>query len=302
MLEVNLPHGFDTDEGEIEVSFEFFPASRAPGLKSLLQTATELAHCGPRFVSVTYGAGGTTQDRSLQTVRRLLQETSLPVAAHLTCVGATKDHVDRVAERFLVEGVSHFVALRGDGGEPGTSFAPHPQGYRNAAELVAGLRKLGDFEISVAAYPEKHPDSPDWGADLDNLKRKLDAGATRAISQFFFSADAFLRFRDRAAAAGISAPIVPGILPITNVAQTRRFAKACGAKLPPSLEHVFEGLDAHPDTRQLVAATVAADLCSELRRGGVREFHFYTLNRAEMTKALCHLLGRRAPSQMQVAA
>ena len=164
------------------------------------------------------------------------------------------------------------------------------------------MRKLGDFEISVAAYPEKHPDSVDRDADLDNLKRKLDAGATRAISQFFFSADAFLRFRDRAAAAGITAPIVPGILPITNVAQTRKFAKACGASFPPWLEQVFEGLDTHPETRQLVAATVAADLCTQLRAGGVREFHFYTLNRAEMTKAMCHLLGKRAPTEVQIAA
>ncbi len=237
-----------------------------------------------------------------KTVKSLLRNNQLPVAAHLTCVGASKAEVDSVAEQFLDEGVRHIVALRGDGGEPGTPFEPHPQGYRNAAELVAGLRKLGEFDISVAAYPEKHPDSVDLDADLDNLKRKLDAGATRAISQFFFSADAFLRFRDRAAAAGITAPIVPGILPITNVAQTRKFAKACGASFPPSLEQVFEGLDTHPETRQLVAATVAAELCTQLRAGGVREFHFYTLNRAEMTKALCHLLGKRAPIEAQIAA
>lgn len=302
MIETALAESLASHSGDIAVSFEFFPPKGEKGLNALLQTANDLAHCAPCFVSVTYGAGGTTQDRSLRTVKNLLRETRLPVAAHLTCVDATKTEVDQVAERFRQEGVRHIVALRGDGGEPGTPFEPHPGGYRNAAELVAGLRRLGDFEISVAAYPEKHPDSPDWDADLDNLKRKLDAGATRAISQFFFSADAFLRFRDRAAAAGITAPLVPGILPITNVAQTRKFAKACGASVPHSIEQVFDGLDTHPGTRQLVAATVAADLCSQLRAGGVREFHFYTLNRAEMTKALCHMLGKRAPAEVQVAA
>lgn len=302
MTGADLAEGFAANTGDIEVSFEFFPAKGEKGLSALLQTADDLAHCAPRFVSVTYGAGGTTQDRSFTTVKSLLCKKRFPVAAHLTCVDASRDEIDRVARQFLDEGVRHIVALRGDGGEPGTPFEPHPEGYRNAAELVAGLRRVGDFEISVAAYPEKHPDSPDWDADLDNLKRKLDAGATRAISQFFFSADAFLRFRDRAAAAGITAPIVPGILPITNVAQTRKFAKACGASLPPSIEQVFDGLDTHPGTRQLVAATVAADLCNQLHRGGVREFHFYTLNRAEMTKALCHLLGKRAPAEVQIAA
>ena len=302
MLETDLAKGLAARADDIEVSFEFFPPKSENGLGALLKTANELAHCAPRFVSVTYGAGGTTQDRSLRAVKSLLRENQLPVAAHLTCVDATRAEVDRVAEQLRDEGVRHIVALRGDGGEPGTPFEPHPEGYCNAAELVAGLRRLGDFEISVAAYPEKHPDSPSWDADLDNLKRKLDAGATRAISQFFFSADAFLRFRDRATAAGITAPIVPGILPITNFAQTHKFAKACGASLPPTIADVFEGLDTHPGTRQLVAATVAADLCNQLRAGGVHEFHFYTLNRAEMTKALCHLLGKRAPRQAQIAA
>ncbi len=302
VLATDHAEGIARASGDIDVSFEFFPAKSAAELDLLLGTANELAHCAPRFVSVTYGAGGTTQDRSLQTIRRLQQETDLTVAAHLTCVDAARGEVDRVAEQFHAAGVRHIVALRGDGGEPGTPFAPHPDGYRNAAALVAGLRRLGDFEISVAAYPEKHPDSPDWDADIDNLKRKLDAGATRAITQFFFSAEAFLRFRDRAAGAGITAPIVPGILPITNVARTRKFAKACGASLPPSLQEVFDGLDTHPETRRLVAATVAAELCNRLRAGGVSEFHFYTLNRAEMTKALCHLLGKRAPAEERIAA
>lgn len=288
--------------GDINVSFEFFPAANDKVAASLCEAATSLAHCGPRFVSVTYGAGGTTQSRSLATVRRLIADTGLSVAAHLTCVDASREDVDQVAATLRDAGVRHIVALRGDGSAPGEPFSPHPQGYRNAADLVAGLRRLADFEISVAAYPEKHPDSVDWAADLDNLKRKFDAGATRALTQFFFSPDSFFRFRDRAAAAGIDAPIIPGILPVTNFAQTRKFAKLCGASIPHWMEQVFEGLDGHPEIRQLVAATVAAELCGQLYAGGVRDFHFYTLNRPEMTKALCHLLGKRAPVELGQAA
>jgi methylenetetrahydrofolate reductase (NADPH) len=281
--------------GDVAVSFEFFPARTEAGLGDLLQTAGRLAPLSPAFVSVTYGAGGSTRDRSLATVSELIATTSLRVAAHLTCVGASKAQVNAVAESFHEAGVRHIVALRGDPDVPGQSYAPHPQGYRDAADLVAGLQAIGPFEISVAAYPDVHPDAASAEADLDNLKRKLDAGASRALTQFFFSPDAFFRFRDRAAAAGISAPIVPGVLPVTNFAQTRKFAAACGTPVPNWLAEVFEGLDDHPDTRQLVAATVAAEFCSRLYAGGVRDFHFYTLNRAEMTRALCHLLGRRVP-------
>ena len=279
--------------GDVAVSFEFFPPKSDLSAGELLATVRRLASFAPAFVSVTYGAGGGTRERSLATIRELTTTTSLAVAAHLTCVGASRAEVDAVAESFHAAGVRHIVALRGDGAVPGEPFAPHPEGYRDAAELVAGLRAIAPFEISVAAYPEVHPDAADAGADLDNLKRKLDAGATRALTQFFFSPDAFFRFRDRAAAAGIVAPIVPGILPVTNFAQTRKFAAACGASVPGWMEEVFEGLDGHPETRQLVAATVAAEFCTRLYAGGVRDFHFYTLNRAEMTQALCHLLGRR---------
>lgn len=288
--------------GDVSVSFEFFPPKSEASARQLRETVSRLAPCAPAFVSVTYGAGGTTREKSLGTVRELAAETSLPVAAHLTCVGASRAEVDAVAESFLAVGVRHIVALRGDGGVPGTPFEPHPDGYRSAAELVAGLSAIGAFEISVAAYPEVHPDAASAEADLDNLKRKLDAGASRALTQFFFSPETFFRFRDRAAAAGIIAPIVPGILPVTNFAQTLKFAEACGATLPGWMAQLFDGLDDHPDTRQLVAATLAAEFCSQLYAGGVRDFHFYTLNRAEMTQALCHLLGRRVAAPLEKAA
>ncbi|MXP42606.1 methylenetetrahydrofolate reductase [NAD(P)H] [Altererythrobacter soli] len=285
--------------GDIAVSFEFFPP-KSPGAESQLWAAVEkLAPCGPAFVSMTYGAGGTTREGSLAAVRRLASETPLDVAAHLTCAGASKADVAGLAEEFWAAGVRHIVALRGDGGPPGSRFTPHPQGYRSAAELVRGLREIAPFEISVAAYPETHPDAASAEADLDNLKRKLDAGAVRALSQFFFSADTFLRFRDRAASAGIDAPIVPGILPVTNFGQTRKFAAACGAEVPGWMAQLFLGLDDHPEPRQLVAATVAAELCRRLYAEGVRDFHFYTLNRAELTQAICHLLGRRLPAQLE---
>jgi methylenetetrahydrofolate reductase (NADPH) len=288
--------------GDVSVSFEFFPPKTDAAADQLQATIDSLASCAPKFVSVTYGAGGTTQDRTISTVERILTQSQLAVASHLTCVGASKNDVDRVAEGLWSIGVRHVVALRGDGASLEAQFEPHPQGYRNAAELVAGLRRIAPFEISVAAYPEVHPDAPSPEADLDNLKRKVDAGADRALTQFFFSPDTFLRFRDRAAAAGISVPIVPGILPITNFDQTRRFASACGAEVPTWMEPVFSGLDQHPETRQLVAATLAAEFCCKLYAGGVREFHFYTLNRPELTKAICHLLGKRVPAQERQAA
>ena len=288
--------------GDIAVSFEFFPPNSEKAAGSLQQTVASLSPYNPQFVSVTYGAGGTTQDRSLGTVRNLIDNTGLPVAAHLTCASASKADVNRTAEQFYEMGVRHIVALRGDGGEPGSEFCPHPDGYRNAAELVAGLREVAPFEFSVAAYPEVHPEAASWQVDLDVLKAKMDAGATRALTQFFFIPDAFLRFRDRAVAAGITAPIVPGILPITSLAQTRKFADACGAFLPPWKAQLFDGLEQQPQARMLVAATLAAELCGELYDNGVRDFHFYTLNRSDMTVALCQLLGRRVATQSVEAA
>jgi methylenetetrahydrofolate reductase (NADPH) len=288
---------FADARGDIAVSFEFFPPKNERMAETLWESIQTLAPLHPRFVSVTYGAGGSTRERTHQTVQRIVDETSLTPAAHLTCVGASCGEVDDVARAYWDLGVRHIVALRGDPPEAGTRFAPHPDGYANAADLVEGLKRVAPFDISVAAYPELHPDSPDRASDLDNLKRKVDAGADRAITQFFFSVDCFLRFRDEAAAAGIDVEIVPGILPVSNVAQTRRFAEACGADIPDWLNNLFEGLDDLPAARQLIAATVAAELCGQLYAGGVRHFHFYTLNRAELAYAICHLLGVRAQTR-----
>ena len=279
--------------GDILVSFEFFPPKTEKMEQVLWESVKTLEPLGPRFVSVTYGAGGSTRERTHATVERIQRETSLHAAAHLTCVEASRGEIDDIARAYWDAGIRHIVALRGDPPEPGKGFSPHPLGYANAAELVAGLKQVAPFEISVACYPECHPDSADAAADLDNLRRKIDAGADRAISQFFFSPDCFLRFRDKVAAAGISAEITPGILPVSNVAQTRRFAALCGAAIPPWLDRLFEGLDDLPAARQLVAATLAAELCAQLYAGGVRSFHFYTLNRAELSYAICHLLGLR---------
>jgi len=279
--------------GDIEVSFEFFPPKTEKMEQTLWDSVKTLEPLRPRFVSVTYGAGGSTRERTHATVARIARETSLAPAAHLTCVEASRGDIDEVAREYWAAGIRHVVALRGDAPDAQAGFRPHPDGYANAAELVAGLKRVAPFEISVAAYPECHPDSPNKSADLDNLKRKIDAGADRAISQFFFSPDCFLRFRDDVAAAGINAEIVPGILPVSNVAQTRKFAAACGAAIPPWMDKLFEGLDNLPAARQLVAATVAAELCGQLYAGGVRHFHFYTLNRAELAYAICHLLGLR---------
>jgi len=287
---------FADAHGDIAVSFEFFPPKNERMAETLWESIKTLEPLHPRFVSVTYGAGGSTRERTHQTVERIVNETSLTPAAHLTCVGASRGEVDDVARAYWDLGVRHIVALRGDPPEAGTAFAPHPEGYANAAALVDGLKRVAPFDISVAAYPECHPDSPDKTADIDNLKRKVDAGADRAITQFFFSADCFLRFRDEAAAAGVGVEIVPGILPVSNVAQTRRFAEACGAGIPDWLNNLFEGLDDLPAARQLIAATVAAEICGQLYAGGVRHFHFYTLNRAELAYAICHLLGVRAQS------
>lgn len=288
--------------GDISVSFEFYPPASDKGEEQLFRAFQRLSPFSPSFVSMTYGAGGSTQSRSIAGVSRLIEEGNVPVAAHLTCVGASRAEVDAVAMRFWEAGVRHIVALRGDGGKPGEPFTPHPQGYASAAELVSGLRKLADFEISVAAYPEVHPEAKSAEHDLDNLKRKLGAGASRAITQFFFSPDAFLRFRDKAAAAGIDALIAPGILPVENFGQVCKFAGACGAQVPEWMHGVFEGLDDHPDTRRFVATAITADLCRNLYDGGVRDFHFYTLNRAAQIEAVCHLMGRRLPAARLEAA
>ncbi|GAA4723911.1 methylenetetrahydrofolate reductase [NAD(P)H] [Sphingomonas lutea] len=285
---------FAQTRGDIAVSFEFFPPKTDKMADTLWESIQTLAPLQPRFVSVTYGAGGSTRERTHATVERILKETPLTPAAHLTCVGASRAEVDAVAQEYWDLGVRHIVALRGDAPEAGIKYQPHPQGYRDATELVAGLKQVAPFDISVAAYPEMHPDSSSRAFDLENLKRKVDAGADRAITQFFFSADCFFRFRDEAAAAGLDVEIVPGILPVSNVATTRRFAQACGAAIPEWLDAMFEGLDDLPSARQLIAATVAAELCGQLYAGGVRHFHFYTLNRAELSYAICHLLGVRA--------
>lgn len=279
--------------GDIDVSFEFFPPKTEKMNEQLWQAIETLTPLAPRFVSVTYGAGGSTRERTHGTVARIQRETPLEAAAHLTCVEATKEDIAAIAEDYWQAGVRHIVALRGDSPEPGKPYSAHPGGYENAADLVAGLRALHPFEISVAAYPECHPDSPDAEADLDNLKRKIDAGATRAITQFFFEPDTFLRFRDRAAAAGIDAEIVPGIMPVMSFAAVARMAAMSGASVPAWMETLFEGLDDKPSARQLVSATIAARLCHKLYMGGVRQFHFYTLNRAELAYAICHLLGVR---------
>ncbi|QNN64408.1 methylenetetrahydrofolate reductase [NAD(P)H] [Sphingomonas rhizophila] len=284
---------FAKTRGDVAVSFEFFPPKTDAMAETLWRSIETLAPLKPRFVSVTYGAGGSTRERTHATVSRIVRETELTPAAHLTCVGASRDEIDEVARSYWQAGVRHIVALRGDPPEPGTPYAPHPDGYATAADLVAGLKKVADFDISVAAYPETHPEADCPDSDLENLIRKIDAGADRAITQFFFSADNFFRFRDKLAARRPDVELVPGILPVTNVATARRFAGQCGAAIPDWMDGVFEGLDELPAARQLVAATIAGELCGQLYAGGVRHFHFYTLNRAELAFAICHLLGVR---------
>ena len=279
--------------GDIGVSFEFFPPKSDKMEEQLWDAIQTLAPLGPRFVSVTYGAGGSTRERTHATVARIQRETDLSAAAHLTCVEASKAEIDEIAEAYWAAGVRHIVALRGDPPTAGAKYRTHPGGYENAADLVAGLKRLHPFEISVAGYPECHPDSEHKTADLDNLKRKIDAGANRAITQFFFTPDHFFRFRDDAAAAGITAEIIPGIMPVMNYASVVRMSGMCGTEVPGWMGTLFNGLDEHPAARQLVAATIAAELCRKLYAGGVRDFHFYTLNRAELAYAICHLLGLR---------
>lgn len=287
--------------GRFRISFEFFPPKTEQMQLALWDAIERLAPLAPSFVSVTYGAGGSTRERTHDTVARIARETGLKPAAHLTCVGASRDEIDAVAERYWQAGVRHLVALRGDSPEPGQPYHPPADGYGYAVDLVGGLKRIADFEISVAAYPETHPEAVSPEADLDNLKRKIDAGASRAITQYFVDVASFFRFRDRAVAAGITVPLVPGILPVTNFAQFRKFALQCGAAIPEWMEDMFEGLDQDPETRKLVAATVAAEQCRALAAGGVDDFHFYTLNRADLTYAICHILGVRAQQPAIVA-
>lgn len=279
---------------DLQLSFEFFPPKTDAMEQRFWDSIAKLAPLSPRFVSVTYGAGGSTRERTLRMVRRITTDTGVPAAAHLTCVGATRAEVDEVVRGYAEAGVNKIVALRGDPPEGvGQPFTPHPEGYQNAADLVAGIRRLGNFDISVAAYPEKHPQSADWDADIDNLKRKIDAGADRAITQMFFSNTDFLRYLDRARKAGITAPIVPGIQPIHSFKQISGFATRCGASIPDWLAERFEGLEDDAETHALVAAAVAAEQVTELLDEGVTEFHFYTLNRSNLVLALARLLGRR---------
>jgi methylenetetrahydrofolate reductase (NADPH) len=279
----------------VHVSFEFFPPATPEMEKTLWEAIGRLAPLAPSFVSVTYGAGGSTRERTHATVKRILAETALTPAAHLTCVAADRDEIDGVVRSYVAAGVRHIVALRGDPpGGAGVRYAPHPQGYRGTAELVAGIKRIADIEVSVSAYPEKHPDSPTIEADIDMLKAKVDAGASRAITQFFFDNDLYFRYLDRVRARGITVPVVPGILPVQNFNQVRTFAARCGTSVPPWLADRFAGLETDVATRRLIAAAVAAEQVVDLIDRGVTDFHFYTMNRADLVYAICHLLGVRA--------
>jgi methylenetetrahydrofolate reductase (NADH) len=290
------------DQRRIDVSFEFFPPNSEDMDKILWDSIERLAPLAPNFVSVTYGAGGTTRERTHATVKRILSETALTPAAHLTCVAATREEIDTIVRSYHDVGVRHIVALRGDpAGGAGTKYAPHPGGYETSAALVAGIKRVaGDFEVSVSAYPEKHPDSPTVDADIDMLKAKVDAGAGRAITQFFFENDLYFRYLDRVRARGIDIPIVPGILPVQNFKATTGFAARCGASVPAWLAERFHGLDNDAATRKLIAAAVAAEQVLDLVDRGVTNFHFYTMNRADLVYAICHLLGLR-PTVEQAA-
>ncbi len=273
------------------ISFELFPPAPGAPEARFWDTIERIIPLKPAFVSLTFGAGGTTRARSDRIVRTLIARSGVTPAGHLTCVGTPRAEVDALARGWAEAGLRHVVALRGD--MPGLSepYTPHPEGYRDAADLVAGLRRIADFDISVGAYPECHPDSRDVASDLDNLKRKFDAGANRALTQYFFDAEHFLRFRERAVRAGIEAPIVPGIMPITNFAKLSEFSRRCGASIPGWLAARFEGLDEDPETRAMVAATTACELCRRLLAEGVTAFHFYTLNQAPLSIAICRMLG-----------
>lgn len=299
---LDTTHKTSWPPGHFDISYEFFPP-RTPEMETQLwESIARLAPLRPRFVSVTYGAGGSTRERTHNIVARLVAETDILPAAHLTCVSASREEVDEIVRAYWDAGVRHIVALRGDPpGGVGASFESHPQGYPTSTELVRGIRRIGDFEISVSTYPEGHPESRSIEDDLDALESKIDAGATRAITQFFFENDVYFRFLDKARARGIKIPIVPGIMPVQNFKQTANFARKAGASVPAWLAHRFEGLDDDPVTRRLIAAAVAAEQVLGLAEAGVREFHFYTNNRADLVFAICHLLGVR-PLSEKVAA
>lgn len=280
-------------KSQIDVSFEFFPPATEAMEKTLWASIEHLGVLNPRFVSVTYGADGSTRERTHAAVARINSETDLTAAPHLTCIGASKGEIDEIASEYWDMGVRHLVALRGDPPRDVARYEPHPDGYAYASDLVAGLKKIADFDISVAAYPEVHPEASSAKADLENLKRKLDAGASRAITQFFFDVGMYLRFRDQCASAGIDSQIVPGILPITRFPQLQRFAEQCGASVPTWLRERFDGLEDDPETRKLIAASVVIEQVALLKREGVEEFHFYTLNRHELAFAICHAIGVR---------
>lgn len=277
-----------------QLSFEFFPPKTDKMEATLWSSIRRLEELKPRFVSVTYGADGSTRERTHRIVTRIAKETSLTAVPHLTCVGASRSEIRKVAERYRDAGLDHVVALRGDPPQDAERYEPHPEGYAYARDLVEGLKSVHDFEVSVACYPEVHPEAPSTQFDLDYLKRKVDAGASRAITQFFFDNETFLRFRDRAHAAGVDVPIIPGIMPVTNFTQLKKFAAGCGANVPEWLERRFDGLEDDPETRKLIAASVGVDQVENLEREGVDGFHFYTLNRAELTYAICHALGFRS--------
>ncbi len=280
----------------VRVSFEFFPPKTDEAEANLWKAVRRLEPLNPAFVSVTYGAGGSTRERTHRTVQRILSETTLKPAAHLTCVEASREEVDQVIQDYKAIGVDHIVALRGD--PPGASgiggaYQPRADGYANATELARAIQRAGGFETSVGVYPEKHPESPSLDHDIDVLKAKVDAGATRALSQFFFDIDAFLRFRDRVRAAGVQIALIPGIMPVSNFAGLQRMSASCGASVPAWLAAHFEGLDDDPETRKLLAASVAAETCARLQEEGFADFHFYTLNRADLVYAICRVLGVR---------
>jgi len=281
----------------VKVSFEFFPPHSEKMQETLWNSIQRLESLCPDFVSVTYGADGSTRERTHDVVERIVNETELTAAPHLTCIDATRGEIDDIAREYWDMGIRHLVALRGDPPKDAGEYTPSPDGYAYASDLVAGLRKVADFDISVAAYPEVHPEAPSPLFDIDNLKRKLDAGASRAITQFFFDTDVFLRFRDLCATAGIESSIVPGILPITRLPQLTRFAEQCGATVPQWLSERFAGLEGDDETRRLIAASVAIEQVRKLQAEGIDEFHFYTLNRSELTFAICHALGVR-PKQV----
>ncbi|MGB3900053.1 MAG: methylenetetrahydrofolate reductase [NAD(P)H] [Mesorhizobium sp.] len=287
----------------IRVSFEFFPPKTDEMAARLWDTVTRLEPLKPHFVSVTYGAGGSTRERTARTVQRILSETGIPAAAHLTCVGATREEIDAVIREYQAIGINRFVALRGDPASGvGEAYHPHPGGYENGADLVSGLKAIGDFDISVAAYPEKHPQSPDFATDIEMLKRKVDNGATRAVTQFFFDNDVYERYVERVRRAGIYIPIVPGIQPVHSFRQVANFSARAGAHVPAWLAERFEGLENDPQTHALVASAVAAEQVLDLIERGVGDFHFYTMNRADLVVAICHMIGIRSQPALEGSA